>query len=569
MHRGIGRYSMALAQAMARNSAGHEVRIVLNEAYPDSVDTVRQAFDGLLPQARITTFATPLPTSEIDPRNGWRLRAAERIRAHYLATLQPDIVHVASLFEGLGDNSVVTVPPADTGYLTAVTMYDLIPLMRKDRYLRDPNVAAWYQRKLEQMQRAGLLLAISESARSEALALLEVATEDVVNISSAVDAMFRPLSLADEERAALLARYGLTRDFVMYTGGIDYRKNIEGLIEAFARLPAPIRRRHQLAVVCSVPDPDRIRLLRLAASLDLAEDELVLTGFVPDTDLVALYNCTALFVFPSLHEGFGLPALEAMACGAPVIGSNCSSIPEVIGRADALFDPTDPHAISASMAAVLDSRARQAELRAHGLSQARRFSWDDCARRALAAFEESLCRRPSRGVPPPHGGIDKGAQDTLARAEQQLIADLGADGAGASPADLLQTAASIASNRPRKGMPRVLIDIDGLAQSPSGHERLHALLASAPDGWRIEPVRRDGERYRFARHLTQAATGSDVARPGEAVVEAHAGDVLVTLGEGGEQGPVLPPAWRARGVLHRRLAAASLDLATLALPEAR
>ena len=393
MHRGIGRYSMALALAMARNPGGHDLRIVLNQAYPDSAEALRQAFGQLLPQSHITSFATPLPVSEVDPRNAWRVRAAERIREHYLASLRPDIVHVASLFEGLSDNSVASVLHGGGRVRTGVTLYDLIPLMRKERYLGDPNVAAWYYRKLDSLKQADLLLAISGSARQEAIELLQLPADRVVNISSAVDAMFRPLDLAPDARAELLQRYKLTRRFIMYTGGIDYRKNIEGLLEAYAMLPPALRRTHQLGVVCSIQEADRQRLQRLAAKLGLGGDDLVLTGFVPDDDLVVLYNCTALFVFPSLHEGFGLPALEAMACGAPVIGSNTSSIPEVIGRADALFDPHDHAAICAAMAAVLNDPAREAALRAHGLVQATRFSWDASARRAFEAFEEQAARR--------------------------------------------------------------------------------------------------------------------------------------------------------------------------------
>jgi glycosyltransferase involved in cell wall biosynthesis len=391
-HRGIGRYSLSLALAIARHSAGHDLRIVVNSAFPDSAAALRNTFSALVPSGAITAFSTPLPTAEGDPRNRWRLLAAERMREHYLASLRPDVVHVSSLFEGLGDDSVNSLLHGAGRFDTAITLYDLIPLLRKERYLDDPNMAAWYHRKLESLKRAELLVAISGNARDEAIAALDLAPAQVVNISSAADAIFRPMALAPEARAGLLARYGLRGPFIMYTGGIDYRKNIEGLIEAYAALPGAMRRQYQLAVVCSIRDPDRVRLQRLAARLGLAETDLVLTGYVSDDDLVALYNCTALFVFPSLHEGFGLPVLEAMSCGAPVIGANTSSIPEVIGRADAMFDPTNVSAMTAAMARVLGEPAFSQVLRQHGPAQAQLFSWDATAQRAIEAFAETHAR---------------------------------------------------------------------------------------------------------------------------------------------------------------------------------
>lgn len=393
MNRGIGRYSLALALAITRHGGQHDVRVVVNGAFPDSAATLRTAFRDLLPSAALSSFAIPVPAAEGEPRHRWRLHAAERIREHYLASLRPDLVHVSSLFEGLGDNSVNSLLHGDGHFDTAMTLYDLIPLLRKERYLADPNMASWYYRKLESMKRAELLVAISASARDEAITALGLPPDRVVNISSAADDIFAPRALAPQARADLLARHGLHRPFVMYTGGIDYRKNIEGLIEAYAALPGDVRCKHQLAVICQVRESDRVRLKRLAAQCGLAQDELVLTGYVSDDDLVSLYNCTALFVFPSLHEGFGLPVLEAMSCGAPVIGANTSSIPEVIGRADAMFDPASVPAMTAAMAHVLADAAFADGLRAHGLAQARLFSWDASAKRALAAFEEVHRRR--------------------------------------------------------------------------------------------------------------------------------------------------------------------------------
>jgi glycosyltransferase involved in cell wall biosynthesis len=384
---------MALLQAMLRQAGGHELHVAVNNHFPDSVPHLRRVLDPLMPQSHISGYTLPAQIWEHQPLNHWRGRAAEQLREHYLASLKPDVVHLSSLFEGLGEDASTSVLHGRGNFDTAVTLYDLIPLIRKETYLTDPNVANWYYRKLQSLKNAGLLLAISGYSRQEAIDALQLPAHQVVNISSAVDRIFVPRTLAPEAELALRQKFGLPRAFIMYTGGIDYRKNIEGLIEAYARLPAALRRQYQLAVVCSIRPEDRLRLLALAAKFDLPEGDVVFTGFVSDDELVSLYNLTALFVFPSLQEGFGLPALEAMSCGVPVIGSNNSSIPEVIGRADALFDPTRVDAISAKMHEVLDTPAFADELRAHGLRQATLFSWDASAKTTIGAFEEAHARR--------------------------------------------------------------------------------------------------------------------------------------------------------------------------------
>jgi glycosyltransferase involved in cell wall biosynthesis len=381
---------MALAQAMLRRGGNdHDFRIILNNHFPDTVAPLRRTLDGLLPQSHITTFDLPGPIWEHDRNNAWRLRAAEQLREYHLGTLKPDVVHLTSLFEGLTENACASILHSRGQFDTAVTLYDLIPLLRKETYLRDENAARWYYRKLQSLKNAEILLGISGHSRQEAIDALQLPADRVVNISSAVDDIFKPLELAPERVQALRQRYGLVRQFIMYTGGIDYRKNIEGLIEAYALLPAELRARYQLAVVCSIQEHDRVRLQEIAARFRLEPNDLVLTGYVSDDDLVALYNLTELFVFPSLQEGFGLPALEAMSCGVPVIGSNNSSIPEVIGRADALFDPNKVTEIMHKMRDVLTNPDFAQDLRQHGLVQCKEFSWDASARKTLEAFEHA------------------------------------------------------------------------------------------------------------------------------------------------------------------------------------
>ncbi|MFB8831471.1 glycosyltransferase [Azotobacter sp. CWF10] len=162
-------------------------------------------------------------------------------------------------------------------------------------------------------------------------------------------------------------------------------------------MPVSLRQAHQLAIVCSIRPEDRIRLERLARQHGLSPDELILTGFVPEEDLVALYNLCKVFVFPSWHEGFGLPALEAMACGRAVIAANTSSLPEVVGCDEALFDPLDDESIARKLEQVLTDEDFRKALEQHGIEQAKSFSWDKSAMLAIRALEVRVARHEEQG----------------------------------------------------------------------------------------------------------------------------------------------------------------------------
>jgi glycosyltransferase involved in cell wall biosynthesis len=389
-HRGIGRYTMWLAQAMVRNRRHHEIFIALNGLFPDSIEQIRADFAGLLPQENVRVWYSPGPVSHLDLANTWRRRCAELAREAFLASFQPDFVLVSSLFEGPGDDSVGTIGLLTGSVPTATILYDLIPLIYRHRYLENPAIEAWYLRKLDHLRRTSLALAISDSSRDEAIRFVGLSANDCVSISTATDPLFAPQAISPGREAKVRRAFALEKPFVMYTGGIDYRKNIEGLIRAYARLSSDLRARHQLAIVCSIHQPERERLNRLAKEEGLESNEVMITGYVSEEDLLALYNLCKLFVFPSWHEGFGLPALEAMACGRAVIGSNTSSIPEVIDREDALFDPHSDRSISEAIARVLTNDSLRTELESHGLVQSKKFSWEISARRAFEAMEGRL-----------------------------------------------------------------------------------------------------------------------------------------------------------------------------------
>lgn len=395
-NRGIGRYTQAIAKGLVRNRGQHEIVLALSGLFPETIGTIREAFAELLPPENIRIWHAAAPVSHVEKSNDWRRHAAELGFESFLSALKPDFIYVTSLFEGLGDDAVTSIHRLQHDIPVAATLYDLIPYINPDPYLGNPAVKSWYLEKIEHLRRADLWLGISESSRQEGIAHLGLSEEGSVNIGTDADDSFRTIDVLPDREAALRKQYGLTKPFVLYTGGIDHRKNVEGLIRAYALLPEAVRRDHQLAIVCSVQPANRQELERLAQQQGLNPGEVVLTGFVSDEDLLFFYNLCKLFVFPSWHEGFGLPALEAMRCGAPVIGANTSSLPEVIGWDDALFDPHSDVAIAGAIQRGLtDASFREALIR-HGKNQSRRFSWDESARRTVAAMEQWYARAKQR-----------------------------------------------------------------------------------------------------------------------------------------------------------------------------
>jgi len=175
------------------------------------------------------------------------------------------------------------------------------------------------------------------------------------------------------------------RPYVLSVAGADPTKNVEILVDAFGRLPAPVREAHDLVLVGDFRRRPELR--GRVASLGL-DKQAYFPGVVDDDRLIELYQQAALFVFPSRYEGFGLPVLEAMACGCPVISSHAASLPEVAGDAALLVDPLDVDGLAAAMQRVLTDEALAGELRARGPARAAQFSWDRTAREMVAVYEK-------------------------------------------------------------------------------------------------------------------------------------------------------------------------------------
>lgn len=382
---GIGRYSLALAKEFIKQGTGHEFYLLINKSLP-AENYIRYEFRALLPQHRIIGFEVPQGVAEATTAVQGELaktRLAELVRERFIADIQPDVLHISSLFEGLGDDVVSSVGLLFPSSKTVVTLYDLIPLADKDRYLTNHVLADHYLMKVEHLRKAHSLLAISNYSKIEGINFLGFDAESIENISSGVSGLFKPRKISADRRESLLSRFGINRKFLMYTGSFDSRKNQGRLIDAFGKLPFSVRENYQLVIVGNGWDGIYNELRARARSCGVDDGSLIFPGHINDDDLLDLYNLCSLFVFPSLREGFGLPVLEAMSCGVPTIGSNTTSVPEVLGTESAMFNPTDVSSISEKMYQALTDYEFIKSLKMHALEHSKRFSWSISARKAL------------------------------------------------------------------------------------------------------------------------------------------------------------------------------------------
>ncbi len=524
--RGIGRYTLSFARGVVRNRGEHEIFLAVNGRFPDTVETIRDSFHGLLPQENIRVWNAPAARGNPEKDRVWD--AAGLLQEAFLIGLAPDVIHLSSLFEGFHDSAATDVGCFDQSVPVTVTLYDLIPLANPDRYLSDPRFALVYMEKTEHLKRAALCLAISEFSRREAWDLLKIPDERIVTVSSAVEPWFRPLAVDEGEALALRRKFGLTGQFLFSAGGAEDRKNLPRLIQAFAALPEEIRRRHQLLLAGKMPPEHVAKFRRVGYSAGLGDEELLFPGYVPDEDLVRLYNLCTLYIFPSWQEGFGLPALEAMACGAPVIGSGTSSLPEVIGLEEALFDPFDISSIKDKILRVLQDESFRTALRDHGLRQAQRFSWDETARRAIEAWE-SL---ESKGK-----GADHYLENSLRH--RRLIQSLAGGLANAPSSLLAEVAAAVAQNRNSALERQLFLDVSELCRHDAAtgiqlvvKNCLEILIAFPPRDFRIEPVyAREEKGYYYARAFTVSFLGQEheVETPPDDPVQWQRGDIFFGL----------------------------------------
>jgi glycosyltransferase involved in cell wall biosynthesis/ADP-heptose:LPS heptosyltransferase len=388
--RGIGHYSTELVRAMIQEGKEHEFYLVLNGAFADTIEPIRAAFDGLLPQANIRVWYSPEAIEDFHDHSSNLREVAQIMREYFIRSLEPDVLFLTSIFEGLGEPAVMTVNEYVKDLPTAAIFYDFTPLIIPDEHFKHSALhRLWYRQRIAQAKNCDLLFTISESSRDELHRFIDVPRTNSINVFGGRSPEFTKRNYSAQERQDKLRKLGISKPFILYAGGLEPNKNLKRMVEGLAFLPDKIKADYEFVVVGKRNPGEEDRIRSFAAD-GPSKHMMNIVGYVSKDDLIDLYNLCSIFVFPSLREGFGLPPAEAMACGAPTIVSDRSSLPEVVANPDAEFDPESPAAIGAKINQVLSDTAFRNRLVSRGIERAGVLTWENSAKLLLQTLEQRI-----------------------------------------------------------------------------------------------------------------------------------------------------------------------------------
>lgn len=516
-NRGIGRYSMSLATELARAALpGDDVFFGMDASMPESLRDLRARLrlDGIPGRAPATCYPHTSAT-ELSPLTK---RAARLLRSRFYSCCEPDVLLVTSFFEYGAPLCSALDRDAMPGVTRAVVAYDVIPLLFPGHYLPDGNVMTdWYREKVEEFKQFDLFLAISESTRNDLIEHMGIEPARVRVIGAGLDVC---LAGFEEDEVDRLSPLGIRSPFVLMVGNADWRKNSIGALHAYAALPKELQDRFQL-VFTQVGDDVREALTGRYKRL---QNRVKLVGKVCERTLAQLYRKCDVFFFPSFYEGFGLPVLEAMALGAPVLSSNGGALPEVIHDPRALFDPRDHDATAAALRRALDDQAFREMLRTGAKEHAHSFAWRDCALRAREAMKDF--------APAPSGRIRQ-VEWEPSSADISAMADACIASGPKGDLQLSQGLESIAAG----GRRRILVDLTEVVRldARSGIQRVVrnyfiglAAAALQDDLGEVEPIHWTERGFVHARKYAREHLGVDCAGEDE-TVSVRPGDLLFML----------------------------------------
>lgn len=308
---------------------------------------------------------------------------------HFIKKYDIDVFYITSPFES---HMVRYRKEWFEDVFVIATVYDIIPYVMKKKYLANKSTYKFYIECVDMLRWVDQYLVISQSVKDDMVSYLDFPQDRIHVIYGAANSdIFKPLSMSSQEKKEIIDRYGIKQEFIMCTGGDDDRKNIEGLMRAYAKTKPEVKGQYQLVIVCKLSSSALEKYSRIRSDLHMT-DRIIFTNFVPTEDLVKLYNLAALMAFPSLYEGFGLPVVEAWKCGTPVLTSENSSLGEIGKDGAVLVNPESVLSITEGLNRALLS-TDLTELMKKGQERLKIFTWDNVSEKTLEVIHSFSDRK--------------------------------------------------------------------------------------------------------------------------------------------------------------------------------
>lgn len=301
----------------------------------------------------------------------------------YITENSIDIFCITSPFDG--HNVVYKKEWFGACKVVAIT-YDIIPYVMKDHYLAEPNSYQYYMECIDILRWVDEIQVISQSVEDDLVNYLNFDKDKISVIWGAVDKRYEEIEINGTEKKKIHDKFGINSAYIMCTGGDDERKNIAGLIEAYSKLPRSVIDTYQLVIICKLSQPSFKRYTELSIRLNV-KDRVILTNFVSHQELLIFYNLATLMAFPSIYEGFGLPIVEAWACGTPVLTSDNSSLVQIAGDAAVIVDAMSVDDITRGLNYAL-TECDLEDLIKKGKKRLELFQWEEVAKKSIASFEK-------------------------------------------------------------------------------------------------------------------------------------------------------------------------------------
>lgn len=385
--RGIGKVCYELSKRLINHI--EEPYLMFSEKYAERGLKVYNKFKSINKNIHSCIFTVGDFTTYFDIYNQYKKEDAfitfEILYEWSVSQINPDILFIFSFFEW---DHPVSIKKLNNNYLNIVIAHDLIPYIFKDKYLNSESIKIWYMHKFNEFKDADIFFANSENTKLDLIKYLNIPEEKIKVIPLSCNEIFKKLPQEEIEKIKpkIKEKYGLKDNFILYVpGGSDFRKNIKNLIDAFSLLSENIRNNYDLVIGSKL---DKFTMEDLKNFSKKKGINVMFTGYLSEEELLYLYNLASLFVYPSLYEGFGLPVIEAMRCETPTICSNSSSLKEIGGIKEALFDPNNPKEIAEKITMVLTNQDYKNILIENAKIQSEKYSWDKAVEIIMDTIKE-------------------------------------------------------------------------------------------------------------------------------------------------------------------------------------